>query len=158
MAVEIERKFIVDQTRWSPLTRGFAYEQGYLTIGPELNVRVRIVGNAEAFLTLKQGSSGIARHEFEYAIPVEDAQIMLGLCGTRRINKTRYKEPFGEKIWDVDVFSDANEGLVLAEIELDSTDQQFELPDWILREVTGKKKYYNAYLSQYPYVSWLTKV
>ncbi|MCD4729659.1 MAG: CYTH domain-containing protein, partial [Bacteroidales bacterium] len=105
--------------------------------------------------TIKGISKGALRQEFEYEIPVNDAEYILNeICKKPAILKKRYRIPWGDFIWEVDEFLNENEGLVIAEIELDTEDQVFDLPDWIGKEVTGNKKYYNAYLVKHPYTTW----
>lgn len=156
MAVEIERKFLVSGNFSDGVTRADRIVQGYLCAAPDKTVRVRIRRN-KAFLTIKGASdkAGVARSEFEYEIPVADAEALLPLCESGVIDKIRHLVPFQGHTWEVDVFHGCNEGLVVAEIELTSEDESFERPDWLGEEVTGKKRYYNAMLSQRPYNAWL---
>ncbi len=153
MGIEIERKFLVKNDSWKQSAcEGLQCRQGYLCSGSGRTVRVRIMGHM-AFLTIKGPADGIARSEFEYNIPVEDAEAMLPLCG-HPVDKTRYYLQHGGLTWEVDVFSGANAGLVMAEIELDAADQSIELPDWVGEEVSGDPRYYNAYLAQHPFSTW----
>jgi adenylate cyclase len=154
MALEIERKFLVDARRL-PIQEGGGtpYVQGYLSKGPA-SVRIRIAG-PKAFLTVKGPASGISRPEFEYPIPVADAQAMLErLCLKPLIDKTRHRIPHGGHTWEVDVFHGANDGLVVAEIELGSEAEAFVLPPWVTTEVTDDPRYLNANLGAAPYSSW----
>jgi CYTH domain-containing protein len=154
MGLEIERKFLVTGTAWKTLARGVFTRQGFLSTVAERTVRVRIAGD-EGFLTVKGRSRGISRAEFEYAIPVEDAVAMLdGLCEKPLIEKTRYRVPFGAHTWEVDEFHGANAGLVVAEVELGSADEELALPPWVGREVSGEARYYNANLVKKPFTSW----
>lgn len=156
MPQEIERKFLVCGDRWRQLGEGIPYRQGYLQRTPEKTVRVRIAGD-KAFLTIKGKTEGIARLEFEYPIPLTDAQELLEKLGDRpQIEKIRYRIPLGEFIWEVDEFLGENQGLILAEIELEYEAQPFPKPDWISTEVTGDRRYYNANLVNYPYNQWST--
>lgn len=151
MAVEIERKFLVAGDGWRPLARSsLPFRQGYLSLGaPGPTVRVRRAGPA-AFVTVK-GDGGIARLEFEYRIPVEDADAMLaGLCHRPLVEKTRHDVWHAGLLWQVDEFGGGNEGLVLAEVELESAGQRVELPDWVGREVTDDPGYRNSELSRRP--------
>ena len=148
--IEIERKFIVDKNKWNPNKPGIRIVQGYLSSVPERTVRVRIYGD-NGFLTIKGKSTGISRNEFEYIIPVAEAEELLKLCERRPIRKTRFKEKVGDKTWEVDVFEDENEGLVMAEVELDSEEEDPELPEWVLKEVSNDFRYYNSWLSKHPY-------
>ena len=153
MAKEIERKYLVDTSRLPTLPKGYIMKQGYVpTQG--ITVRARI-SNDQAFLTLKGRATRLSRSEFEYPIPVEDAQQILNeLCAHPLIEKTRYLIPCGEHTWELDIFEGNNEGLVVAEIELSSEDESFEKPDWITEEVSYDRKYRNAYLIAYPFCEW----
>ena len=154
MAVEIERKFLLKDDTWREGAEGRRLCQAYLGLTPDCTVRVRIDG-ASAFLTLKGRNQGPGRLEFEYAVPLEDANAMLAaFAASAPVEKTRYKVPFAGFVWEVDEFHGANEGLVVAEIELESIDQPFELPPWIGREVTGDPRYYNSRLAKHPYSRW----
>ena len=154
MDIEIERKFLVKGDGWKAAAdAGLACRQGYLAAEPEKTVRVRIIGE-QAFLTIKGATSGISRSEFEYGIPVDDAEALLALCGGAVVEKTRYFIEHAGMVWELDVFSAANEGLVMAEIELEAEDQSFELPDWAGQEVSGDSRYYNAYLARHPFTTW----
>lgn len=155
MPLEIERKFLVDTARWHPdPAQAVRYRQGYLCSAPDLVVRVRTAGD-RAFITIKGATEGITRLEFEYPVPLDDAQIMLErLCGGPLIEKTRYRVPFGGRVWEVDVFAGDNAGLVLAEVELPSADAPVELPPWVGVEVSDNPRYYNANLSRNPYRRW----
>ncbi len=154
MAKEIERKFLVKQDLWQPGERHKLYKQGYLSLDPERNVRVRSNGE-RAFLTIKGKTRGATRSEFEYEIPPGDAEQMLDtLCHQPVIEKTRYEIEYAGFVWEVDVFHGDNAGLILAEIELEHETQTVKLPEWAGQEVTGDPRYYNAYLAQHPYRSW----
>ncbi|MFM7384682.1 MAG: CYTH domain-containing protein [Microcystaceae cyanobacterium] len=154
MATEIERKFLVNGDQWRSLAVGQRYCQGYLPTQDNVTVRVRIVGE-KAYLTLKGPTQGMSRSEFEYDIPVTDAEILLNtLCQRPWIEKWRYRIPMGDLVWEVDEFLGENQGLILAEVELVSEDQTFDRPDWIGPEVTGDRRYYNSNLVNYPYQQW----
>ncbi|OAI30719.1 adenylate cyclase [Methylosinus sp. R-45379] len=156
MGVEIERKFLVTRELWRPRNDGVAFRQGYLSRAEDRVVRVRIAGGA-AFLTIKGRTSNVTRSEFEYPIPVEDAQIMLDrLCERPLIEKTRYEEVFGGHFWTVDVFLGENDGLIIAEIELGSEEESFDRPGWLGREVSGDPRYFNSELSKRPFGYWNT--
>jgi adenylate cyclase len=143
MATEIERKFLVRDDRWRGLGQAHRIRQGYLCRDPARVVRVRIDDDA-AFLTVKGASVGPARAEFEYAILRADAEQMLAhLCLPPLIEKTRHDIAIAGLTWEVDEFHHPNPGLVLAEVELPSTDYPVTLPDWIGAEVTGQPQYYN---------------
>lgn len=150
MAIEIERKFLVDKTRWSPDSAGVHYRQGYLCSGAGITVRVRVAGE-QAFLTVKGAARGYARDEYEYPVPVTDAEAMLAdLCQQPLIEKIRYRTDYADHVWEVDVFQGANSGLVLAEIELPSEDTSFVLPPWVGLEVSGDPRYFNSTLARTP--------
>ncbi|HTQ34272.1 MAG TPA: CYTH domain-containing protein [Stellaceae bacterium] len=154
MANEIERKFLVDMKRWRPSAAGMLYRQGYLSSAKERVVRVRIAGT-QAYLTVKGPTVGITRSEFEYVIPLADATAMLdSLCDGPQIEKTRHREDFAGRVWEVDVFHGDNEGLVIAEIELASVTEDFERPPWAGREVSDDPRYYNNNLAANPYRNW----
>jgi len=154
MGTEIERKFLLTGNGWRKLAIGTRYRQGYLNSNKERTVRVRTC-NGRGFLTIKGISVGAVRMEFEYDIPVEDAEVMLDqLCEKPLIEKDRYKINFGGFTWEVDEFFGENEGLVIAEIELEREDQPFEKPKWIGEEVTGDPRYFNSSLIKTPYSTW----
>ena len=154
MGMEIERKFLLCSDAWREGAHGTLYRQGYLSTEKERTVRVRRAGE-QGFITIKGISTGASRAEFEYEIPAEEADAMLDtLCLRPLIEKTRYKVEYGSFIWEVDEFHGENEGLLLAEIELESEDQSFELPEWVGEEVTGDTKYFNSSLIATPYKSW----
>jgi adenylate cyclase len=155
MAVEIERKFLVAGKSWrSAVESQTRVLQGYLASDAKVTVRVRVTGGA-AYLTIKGATSGISRSEYEYRIPVEDAQAMLrDLALYPPIDKMRYRVRFGDHLWDLDLFGGENEGLVMAEVELRSEDEIFEVPEWAGEEVTGDPRYYNAELARRPYKRW----
>ncbi|MDJ0743285.1 MAG: CYTH domain-containing protein [Xenococcaceae cyanobacterium MO_167.B27] len=153
MGKEIERKYLVKGNQWKNLAQGVVYRQGYIPTVGNTTVRVRIVGN-QGYLTIKGENIGETRSEFEYPIPVEDAEEMLNsLCDRPLIEKTRYKIPVGDLVWEVDEFAGENAGLIIAEVELQEENQQIELPEWIARQVTDPK-YYNANLVKNPYSKW----
>jgi adenylate cyclase len=154
--IEIERKFLVTSTAFLDEFRAKnRIVQGYLSSVPERTVRVRIKGN-KGFLTIKGKSSdsGMSRMEWEKEIALEEAEQLLLLCEAGVIDKIRYEIPVGKHLYEVDVFSGENEGLILAEIELESENETFENPNWLGMEVTNDTRYYNAYLSQKPFKTW----
>jgi adenylate cyclase len=154
MGVEIERKFLVRGDRWKVLGQGVLLRQGYLSSSPERTVRVRIEGES-AMLTIKGKSSGATRSEWEYPIPLADAQAFLDtLCERPIIEKKRYRIPFEGMVWEVDEFFGENAGLVVAEIELTAENQAFATPDWIAEEVTQDPRYFNSSLIRNPYSRW----
>jgi len=153
MAIEIERKFLMDLTHWPQDAKGIPYRQGYLADTEKGTVRVRIKGDIST-LTVKSCGNGLSRDEFEYIIPIDEAKLLIDLCQNGIIEKTRYKVMAEGKLWDVDEFHGENEGLWLAEVELKSEDESVILPKWAMEEVTGDKPYYNSYLSKHPFSSW----
>jgi len=153
MPLEIERKFLVDTRKWKPTVEGTRLVQAYLSIDPNPTVRVRIA-RKKAFLTIKGRTKSISRPEFEYEIPVDEAQEMMKMAISNPVEKIRYKIMHEGFLWEVDVFSGKNEGLVVAELELESENQVFPRPYWLLEEVSGDRRYYNSYLSQHPFQEW----
>ena len=156
MSVEIERKFLVADTSAQALWRGapgVAYRQGYLNRDKIRTVRVRIAGDA-GFLTVKGVSVGATRAEFEYAIPLADAQALLALCDGPLIEKTRHVLAHQGTRWEVDEFAGDNAGLVVAEVELQSEAQAFDLPGWLGDEVTQDARYFNSNLASRPFNTW----
>ncbi len=165
MGKEIERKYLVNKVAWqgckaelsnTPQALGIKYCQGYLPTNDQTTVRLRIIGD-RGYLTIKSKTVGNTRSEFEYFIPVEDAQEMLDtLCLKPLIEKIRYKINYGDLVWEVDEFLGDNAGLIIAEIELENEQQQVDLPNWIEREVNDQK-YFNSSLAKYPYSQWQDK-
>jgi adenylate cyclase len=155
MALEIERKFRVSGDSWKPLVaRTRRLRQAYLTKNGRLSVRVRIDGDETGTLTIKAARSGLERHEYEYAIPLADAEELMHQREGSVISKVRHIVPISGFNWEIDVFDGENAGLVVAEIELDRADRTFERPDWLGEEVTGDRRFYNADLAKHPYMSW----
>ena len=153
MGQEIERKFLVNGNAWRSLAAGQVYRQGYLPT-QECTVRVRVVGEI-GFLTIKGPSVGISRAEFEYQIPVQDAQEMMDtLCVSPLIEKLRYRIQLNGLTWEVDEFMGDNAGLILAEVELEDEGQTIDLPEWIGKEVSGDPRYFNASLVKHPFSQW----
>ncbi|BDU73800.1 CYTH domain-containing protein [Mesoterricola silvestris] len=154
MAKEIERKYQVKLDAWVPQGEGIHFKQGYLNSQKERVVRVRIEGT-RAKLTIKGITTGVTRSEFEYAIPVEDAAVLLdNLCEQPLIDKHRHKEVHFGKTWEIDVFHGLNEGLVVAEIELASENEAITLPAWAGTEVSSDPRYFNSNLLKNPYTTW----
>jgi len=154
MAVEIERKFLVRDNRWKSLGKGVLLRQGYLSSEPNRIVRVRIEGNT-AMMTIKGRTTGASRGEWEYPIPLIDAVTFLEqLCEQPLIEKYRYRIEHEGMVWEVDDFLRDNAGLVVAEIELESENQQFSKPDWVGEEVTHDARYFNANLIKHPFSKW----
>ncbi|MFN3860213.1 MAG: CYTH domain-containing protein [Roseateles sp.] len=154
MGIEIERKFLVAGDGWrAQAGSATRFSQGYLSRDPARTVRVRVAGQ-QGFLTIKGATSGAARAEFEYAIPLADAQQLLALSDGPVVDKIRHLCVVDGMTWEVDEFLGANAGLVVAEIELQSEDQPFTRPAWLGAEVTGDARYVNANLAVHPYTSW----
>lgn len=152
--IEIERKFLVNDTSFlEDYSRSNRIVQGYLSSHPERTVRVRIKGD-RGFLTIKGKSEGFSRYEWEKEINFEEAEKLLQLCEKGVIDKIRYDVIVGIHIYEVDVFYGENEGLIIAEIELDAEDETFEKPGWLGQEVTEDLRYYNSYLSKHPFKTW----
>lgn len=154
MGLEIERKFLVKENLWQPNDNGVLYRQGYIYTHNNNTVRIRIAGH-KGYLTLKGKSQGSVRSEFEYEIPLKEAEEMLDLlCDKPLIEKVRYKEKIGKLTWEIDKFLGDNEGLILAEVELESENQEVIIPHWIGEEVTQYSRYYNSNLAKNPYTKW----
>jgi len=154
MPFEIERKFLVNSSELPPLENGISLKQGYMPTAPGNVVRIR-TANEKAYLTIKGKTEGFSRLEYEYAIPMDEALEMLNeLCEKPIVEKTRYLLPYKGKTWELDVFEGGNKGLFLAEIELSSEDEEFEIPEWIGREVSHLKEYRNNFLAKQPYSTW----
>lgn len=154
MAKEIERKYLVKHEGYrNAATEKLLYRQGYLKNAGNSIVRVRIAG-PKAYLTIKSANKGIVRNEYEYEIPLNDAQEMLALSEGSIISKYRYTVPFAGLCWIVDEFEGMNAGLVIAEIELNNEHQDFELPDWLGEDVSMDARYMNSSLSIHPYCNW----
>lgn len=150
MAVEVERKFLVTSEAWRENAEPCAIRQGYVCLGEDATVRIRIAG-AVAFITVKSKAHGISRAEFEYEIPLADAEDMLrDLCARPIIEKTRYSLMHAGKLWTVDVFDADNAGLVVAEVELEHPDERLVLPDWVGKEVSTDPRYRNSALVHAP--------
>lgn len=152
---EIERKFLLKNIDFLKDLKGTRIIQGYLTTDKERTVRVRIKGE-KAFLTIKGKSnhSGMSRYEWEKEITHQEAEQLLQLCLPGAIDKTRYEIPIEMHTWEIDIFHGENNGLSLAEIELQSETESFSKPEWIDKEVTGDKRYYNSYISEKPFCEW----
>lgn len=161
MGQEIERKYLVKQTEWQAHKEnisaiGSKYSQGYISTVDATTVRLRTIGD-QGYLTIKGKTVGYTRSEFEYLVPLPDADSMLQtLCAKPLIEKVRYKIDYGHLTWEVDEFLGENLGLIIAEVELATEDQLIDLPTWIDKEVKDTK-YYNSSLVQYPYSQWSEK-
>ncbi len=152
MAIEIERKFLVNSKDWK-ISEPVQIRQGYLNRDPDRTVRIRVAGN-QAWITVKGRTIGSVRSEFEYQIPLDDADALLLLCERPLLEKRRYHFEHDGRTWEVDEFLGANEGLVVAEIELDTPDAEFSMPSWIGIEVTNDSRYFNSNLSVSPFTTW----
>ncbi len=155
MAQEIEKKFLVKGDFKSAATKSTRITQGYLSSVPERTVRVRVKGD-KGFITIKGigNDSGASRYEWEKEIPVNEVQELLKICEPGVIDKTRYLVPAGAHTFEVDEFYGENQGLVVAEVELASENDEFQKPAWLGEEVTGQVKYYNSMLMKNPYTKW----
>lgn len=155
MAQEIERKFLVCNDQWRDTVESTArYRQAYISEDGACSIRIRIAGN-KANLNIKGATLGIVRTEYEYPLPLQDALEMLdNFTLGLQIEKTRHFVRNNGHIWEIDVFEGANEGLIVAEIELDDVDEKFSLPSWVGKQVSDDKRYYNVYLAHHPYSEW----
>lgn len=153
MGQEIERKFLIHRDRWVPSSTGQRLRQGYICASPDRTVRVRSAGDI-GWLTVKGPMAGFSRSEFEYEIPGADADAMIETLCSAVVDKTRYRESVGEHVWEVDVFHGANDGLIVAEVELTDERIQPERPVWVGEEVTFDRRYANSRLAREPYSTW----
>lgn len=155
MAVEIEHKYLVKHDLWNMVVpeRSVQIRQGYLSTDPNKSVRVRTL-DQKGFITVKGMSFGARRLEFEYEIPFTEAlELISGFCD-QLVSKTRHYVSYKNKTWEVDVFDDANEGLIIAEIELESEDEVYSKPAWVDLEITHDYRYSNSNLVHNPYSTW----
>ena len=154
MGKEIERKFLVRGDSWRAGAHGKRYRQGYLSTVKERTVRVRVAGD-QGYVTIKGITIGDTRPEYEYEIPLADANEMIDkLCERPFIEKTRYRIPQGEVVFEVDEFEGVNHGLIVAEVELKSEDEKFDKPGWLGDEVSNDPRYFNANLVAKPFTTW----
>ena len=155
MPIEIERKFLLKDESWRKVANnGTQFRQGYLSESGPGSVRIRIEGDL-ANINIKSATLDMQRMEYEYSIPLSDGHEMLDeLCIKPIIEKTRYHVTENDTLWEIDVFKGDNEGLVVAEVELDSKDEVVKLPDWIGNEVTEDTRYYNVCLVKHPFKDW----
>lgn len=155
MALEIERKFLVRGDFLGDVSSSSRIVQGYLAASPVASVRVRIYGE-KGYMTVKgrPGASGMSRFEWEKEIPVDEALMLLKLCGGGVIDKVRHLVPYEGHVFEVDVFHGMNEGLVVAEVELESEDEEFSRPQWLGEEVTSDVRYRNSMLLKHPFTKW----
>jgi len=155
MPQEIERKYLLASSEWKALSHKTIHmHQGYLCNNSQSSVRIRIE-DKQANINIKSMTIGISRAEYEYSIPLEEASELLDtLCKQPQIKKQRHLVNHAGKLWEIDVFEGDNEGLVVAEVELESEDEIIKLPEWIGKEVSQYERYYNMRLTQYPYSKW----
>ncbi len=155
MAKEIERKFLVDKNIWKniPFKKKLNIVQAYIHKDEDKVIRIRIQ-DKEAFITIKGKANGIVRDEFEYTIPVKDAKQLIAKFSNQTIEKHRYIVMFKRKKWEIDVFGGLNKGLIIAEIELQSVDEEFEIPTWATEDVSADWRYHNSNLATNPYTKW----
>ncbi len=154
MGIEIERKFLVDESQLPPLAHGVYIAQGYVETVDHTAVRARVKGD-KGFLTLKGKTEGMSRLEYEYEIPLADARaIIQQLCAGKSIEKTRYEIQVGKHVWEIDVFAGENAGLIVAEVELASDKEEIIIPAWASQEVTDQARFYNMNLIKHPYTQW----
>lgn len=155
MGKEIERKFLIKSGGWRQhASEGICYRQGYLANNDKCSIRVRMGGN-QAFLNLKSATLTVTRTEFDYAIPLKDAEVLLEhFCPRPHIEKIRYTVQFAGYTWEIDVFEGENKGLIIAEIELRDVNESFERPDWLGEEVSDDPRYYNVCLAKHPFKDW----
>lgn len=157
MPLEIERKFLLSSDAWrDEVSQSYALRQGYLSSNPDRTVRIRTKGE-RGILTIKGRGEGISRPEFEYDIPHDEALVLLALCEQPLIEKVRYEVKRGKHVWEIDVFEGVNQGLVVAEIELEQESDAFEHPAWLGEEVSHDRRYFNASLVNLPYGEWTIK-
>lgn len=155
MATEIERKFLLRNDSWrAEADEGVTIRQGYLAGSEKSSIRVRVQDD-KANINIKSATLDVTRHEYEYPIPLKDANELLNLMSEGPlVEKTRYYVHHGKRHWEIDVFSGDNEGLIVAEIELNNKDEAFERPDWLGEEVSDDPRYYNVCLVRHPYKDW----
>jgi len=157
MAIEIEKKFLIKHIPYEQITYSQKIKQGYIVSDKNKVIRVRKKNN-QYFITIKGNKIGLSRFEFEYSIPKEDGEKLLDeFCENGFIKKTRHYVTFEKHTWEIDEFHEKNEGLIVAEIELKSEDENFKIPDWILKEVTNEQRYYNMNLIINPFNIWTKK-
>jgi adenylate cyclase len=155
LAIEIERKFLLLSDTWrNEVSEAVVIRQGYFSSGGKASIRVRVEAN-QASLNIKSATPGISRQEYQYAIPVEEGQELLDtLCARPLIEKTRHFVRRGHHLWEIDEFHGENQGLIVAEIELQHSDETFEKPDWLGEEVSHALQYYNVSLVKRPFREW----
>jgi adenylate cyclase len=155
MATEIEHKYLVKSERWKKITpdKSVQIKQAYLLTDPDKTVRIRTAGE-KGFVTIKGRTKGASRLEYEYEIPLADANELLDKFCTDIISKMRHYVEYENKTWEVDVFEGLNAGLIIAEIELNAEDEKYKTPDWVTEDVTSERKYSNSNLIKRPFSTW----
>lgn len=153
MGLEIERKYLIRDDSWKAGAVGVRMTQGYLSFDRDRTVRVRLAGD-EAWITIKGRGEGITRSEFEYAIPAGDAAELLKIAVGSVIDKTRFCVQEAGHLWEIDVFHGDNDGLIVAEVELDRADEEVLLPPWVGEEVSDQRRYFNSCLAREPFKDW----
>ena len=156
MGIEIERKFLLNNSDWrNEAGEPVRFRQGYLVGSDKSSVRVRIEGD-KAYINIKSATLGIQRQEYQYSIPIDEAEEILNtLCGKPLIEKNRYYIKKNKHTWEIDEFFGDNQGLIVAEIELDHEDELFEKPGWLGEDVSDDTRYYNVCLVKHPYKDWM---
>ena len=158
MGYEIERKFLVSGDTWrSDVKKHFSIRQAHLAKTDKASIRIRIIDEDSATMTVKSAKPELVREEYIYPVPLDEARRLIDLRSVSLIEKTRYLVPVGSDVWEIDVFHGENDGLVIGEIELTDASQSFMYPDWIGEEVTGNPRYYNYELSLNPFERWAEK-
>ena len=154
MAIEIEKKFLINHIPFEQVKYAHKIKQGYIVSDKDKVIRIREKDD-EYFITIKGNKIGLSRFEFEYKIPKSDAnELFKSFCKIGSISKTRHYVDYNGHTWEVDEFHGENNGLVVAEIELESEDEQFEIPNWVIKEVTADARYYNMNLATHPFCKW----
>jgi adenylate cyclase len=154
MGREIERKFLLRDDTWrAAVHRSMRLRQAYLSEAGRASVRVRIA-DTHATLNIKGARLGVSREEYEYPIPLDDAEELMTICASHPVVKTRHLVRHGAHTWEIDEFDGANAGLIVAEIELDDAEESFARPDWLGKEVSDDARYYNAALARKPFREW----
>jgi CYTH domain-containing protein len=156
MGIEIEKKFLVKEDLWDKVKKeeGTLYRQGYMVREENKTIRIRLIEGDKGYITIKGKARGFSRPEYEYPIPEKDAEELLNNFCDAIVSKKRYKIKIDGQLWEIDEFLEDNEGLIVAELELKDEADQFNLPEWIDREITGNPRYYNSELSVNPFKNW----
>jgi len=155
MPIETEHKYLINHELWQQIipNKSVQIKQAYLLTDPNKTIRIRTAGNA-GFITIKGKTIGASRPEFEYEIPIEEANQLIESFCSELIEKTRYYVVHENKTWEVDVFEGMNVGLIVAEIELDDEDEEYKKPNWVTQNVTDDRRYANSNLSLKPFTTW----